>query len=92
METDLQISAKIPMDAMDTTNRLNVLDVDFLSISMEEALALMQQVIAHGEKESVSFINADCLNISCRDSEYRSILQSQRLVFAVWLARGWWQI
>ena len=62
------------MDAMDTTNKLTVLDVDFLSISMEEALALLQQVIARGEKESVSFINADCLNISCKDIEYLSLI------------------
>ena len=68
------------MDAMDTTNKLTVLDVDFLSISMEEALALLQQVIARGEKESVSFINADCLNISCKDIEYRNILHSQSIV------------
>jgi len=80
MESDLQISAKVPMDAMNTTNKLNVLDVDFMSISMEEALSLMQQVISRGEKESVSFINADCLNISCRDTEYRTILQSQSIV------------
>ena len=68
------------MGAMDTTNRLNVLDVDFLSISVEEALSLMQQVIARGEKESVSFINADCLNISCKDTAYRDILKSQSIV------------
>jgi len=68
------------MDVMDTTNKLNVLDVDFLSISMEDALALMQQVIDRGDKETVSFINADCLNISCKDNEYREILKSQNIV------------
>lgn len=47
---------------------------------MEEALSLMQQVMARGEKESVSFINADCLNISCKDDAYRNILQSQSIV------------
>ncbi len=68
------------MVAMDTTNKLNVLDVDFLSISMEEALLVLQRVIDSGGKETVSFINADCLNISCKDESYREILQSQDIV------------
>lgn len=71
---------KISMDTMDSTNKLNVLDVDFLSISMEEALAVLQHVIDSGDKETVSFINADCLNISCKDQDYRAILQSQNIV------------
>ncbi len=68
------------MAAMDTANKLTVLDVDFLSISMEEALALIEQVIASGDKQCVSFINADCLNISCKDEVYRNILNSQSFV------------
>ena len=68
------------MDVMDTAKKLNVLDVDFLSISMDEAVSLLQQVIDSGQKESVSFINADCLNISCKDAGYRAILQSQNIV------------
>lgn len=77
----MRLSVKMPMDVMDTTSKLNVLDVDFLSISMEEALSMLQQVIDSGQKETVSFINADCLNISCTDESYRSILQSQDIVF-----------
>ncbi len=76
----LEILEKVPFDTMDSTNKFNVLDIDFLSISREEALSLLQQVIDRGEKESVSFINADCLNISCKDEEYRAILQSQKIV------------
>ena len=71
------------MDVMDTAKKLNVLDVDFLSISMDEAVSLLQQVIDSGQKESVSFINADCLNISCKDAGYRAILQSQNIVLSL---------
>jgi len=53
---------------------------NFLSISMAEALALLEQVISSGQKESVSFINADCLNITRRDDEYLNILKSQDIV------------
>lgn len=65
---------------MNATDRLTLLNVGFLSISMEEALRLISGVIKNDEKESVSFINADCLNISSKDAEYRNILNSQSLV------------
>ena len=65
---------------MSSSNRLVLLDVGFLSISMEEALRLISGVIRDNSKECVSFINADCLNISSKDEEYRSILSSQSLV------------
>ncbi len=65
---------------MDAASRLTLLDVEFLSISMEEALHLIGGVIKENSKECVSFINADCLNISSKDEEYRSILNSQSLV------------
>lgn len=65
---------------MDSRNLLNVLDVDFLSISMDEALAIMDRVVLEQRKESVFFINADCLNISVKDPDYLRILNSQRIV------------
>lgn len=68
------------MVLMDQSNQLNVLDVGFLSISMDDALSLVSGVVKADGKECVSFINADCLNISSGDHEYRSILNSQRIV------------
>ena len=65
---------------MDRSNQLNVLDVGFLSISMDEVLSIISDVVKTGRKESVSFINADCLNISSKDEQYRSILNSQTIV------------
>lgn len=65
---------------MHHANRLTLLDVGFLSISMDEALALIRGVVEADGKESVSFINADCLNISATDEHYRSILNSQSIV------------
>ncbi len=67
-------------ESMDQANKLTLLDVGFLSISMAEALSLIRGVIREDGKESVSFINADCLNISSKDEEYRSILNSQSIV------------
>ena len=67
-------------ESMDQANKLTLLDVGFLSISMAEALSLIRGVISEDGKESVSFINADCLNISSKDEEYRTILNSQSIV------------
>lgn len=82
-QSDFQTSSQRftgTMSLMGRTSQLNVLDVNFLSISMDEALGLMSDVIDSGNKECVYFINADCLNISSKDEEYRSILNSQTLV------------
>lgn len=65
---------------MQDLRRLVVLDVGFLSISVEKTLELFEQVISSGGKESVSFINADCINISYHDAGYRDILNNQSLV------------
>lgn len=47
---------------------------------MQEALSLLEQVIVSGGKQCIYFINADCLNISCKDTEYRDILNAQDIV------------
>lgn len=77
------VASSLPAGAigpMDRSKQLNVLDVGFLSISMDDALGMLADVVQSGEKESVYFINADCLNISSKDDEYRSILNSQTIV------------
>ncbi len=59
---------------------INVLDVRFLNITMDQALGLLEHTISSGQREAVSFINADCLNISVHDEEYRALLNSQYIV------------
>lgn len=77
----MSVKATETMIQTDNNNsRLNVLDVGFLSISMDEALSLVSGVVKAGHKECVSFINADCLNITFKDKEYRAILNSQSIV------------
>lgn len=68
------------VSSMPDHQEISVLDVRFLNISMDRALALLENTIISGGKEAVSFINADCLNISVRDSEYRKLLNSQNIV------------
>jgi N-acetylglucosaminyldiphosphoundecaprenol N-acetyl-beta-D-mannosaminyltransferase len=59
---------------------ISVLDVRFLNITMDQALALLDDTVSNGRKEAVSFINADCLNISVHDTEYRELLNTQNIV------------
>lgn len=65
---------------MHELRKLVVLDVGFISTSLEKALSMFEEVISRGGKERVSFINADCVNISYTDSQYKEILNSQSLV------------
>jgi len=68
------------MSGMHSSSKLNVLDVGFLSVSMQSALDRIDSVISEGGKSCVFFINADCLNISCSDTHYQEILNAQEMV------------
>lgn len=68
------------VSSMPDHQEINVLDVRFLNISMDQALTLLENTIISGDKEAVSFINADCLNISVHDSDYRDLLNGQNIV------------
>ena len=68
------------VNSMPDHQEISVLDVRFLNITMDQALALLADIISSGRKEAVSFINADCLNISVHDTEYRELLNSQSIV------------
>ena len=80
LEYGRRVSVNLSMATMETASKLNVLDVDFLSLSIADALKLLEDVIGSGGKQCVSFINADCLNISCKDETYRNILNAQDIV------------
>jgi len=68
------------VNSMPDHQEISVLDVRFLNITMDQTLALLEDTISSGNKEAVSFINADCLNISIHDAEYRQLLNSQNIV------------
>jgi len=61
-----------------------LLDVPIDNVTMEEALDMvMEQTAAHeGATHELLFVNAHCINVSCRDEAYRKILQGAEAVFA----------
>jgi len=56
--------------------------VPILNVTMEQALDLIGGCIAAGERRSVFFLNAHCINVSAGDAAYRSLLlREDALVF-----------
>jgi len=53
------------------------------NVTMDEALPLIAQWVQDGSKQSVFFVNADCMNISAKDEGYRDCLTANdTVVFA----------
>ena len=61
--------------------KVNILDIPFDNISLPEAVDQIFEAVSLRERKLISFINAHCLNISCKDPEYKKILQENDHVF-----------
>lgn len=61
--------------------QVDLLGVHFYNIDMKQALGMIDERISSNMTENVFFINADCLNKTVSDPEYKQILQSTDLVF-----------
>jgi exopolysaccharide biosynthesis WecB/TagA/CpsF family protein len=57
--------------------------VPILNVSMEEALGMIERAVRDGERRSIYFVNADCMNITARDPDYhRTLARSDAWIFA----------
>lgn len=65
------------------TETLRVLDVDVADMTMDEALAMIEQLLDRGagRAHSIYFVNAHTLNLACDDSEFRRVLGRASYVF-----------
>ncbi|MEM9454159.1 MAG: WecB/TagA/CpsF family glycosyltransferase [Myxococcota bacterium] len=61
---------------------LNVCGLPVDNVTMADALRLLEERLATRTRTQLMFLNADCVNISHRDPEYRRTLQQADLVFA----------
>ena len=72
---------------MDT---IQIFDVSIANLRSANAISLIDEAVKAGTNTRVFFVNADCLNISVRDDEYRSILNEAEYVFGdgsgIWIA------
>ena len=63
------------------SHRPAILGVPFSNCTKEEALSQLEELVATarrtGRAAFAAFINAHCLNIACRDGEYRDILRKE---------------
>lgn len=68
---------------MTVVKRLSVLDVPVTDASMDEALALLDAMVASEppRSHSVYFVNAHTLNVAWEDAEYRNVLKRADRVF-----------
>ncbi len=63
-------------------DRINLLGIPVDNLTMEEAIEAILRKATGAEPSQVCFVNADCLNIACRDADYRRILQGCGFVLA----------
>ncbi len=80
---------------MGTGSRDATVDILGVQVSCVDLETLIDQAILWAEAEgahTISYVNAHCLNTSCRDPEYRQLLNETDLVYAdgvgvVWASR-----
>ena len=61
--------------------RTTILDVTFLNIGWQEALALIDDAVRGDRKRNLFFVNAHCLNLASTDEEFRAIVNAADYVF-----------
>jgi N-acetylglucosaminyldiphosphoundecaprenol N-acetyl-beta-D-mannosaminyltransferase len=61
---------------------INFLGVRIDNLTMAEASDKIVLLAKSAEPSQVAFVNADCVNISCKDDSYRSVLTQSKLVLA----------
>jgi exopolysaccharide biosynthesis WecB/TagA/CpsF family protein len=68
-------------DERDSNNDVTLFGMQVANISMGSALDWISQRVRNRQKTLLNFVNAHCLNTSCKNAEYRRVLkQSSRLL------------
>jgi N-acetylglucosaminyldiphosphoundecaprenol N-acetyl-beta-D-mannosaminyltransferase len=62
--------------------QIRLFDIEIDNVTMEQAVAAIVDRLKGETAAQVSFVNADCVNIACRNREYLETLQQSDLVFA----------
>jgi N-acetylglucosaminyldiphosphoundecaprenol N-acetyl-beta-D-mannosaminyltransferase len=62
--------------------RINLFDIAIDNVTLDQAVETIVQRLDGETATQVSFVNADCVNIACRNREYLKALQQSDLVFA----------
>lgn len=70
------------MDITGVKTKEYVCGLFYNNIQREELMANINHIFHRKKKGSIYFLNADCVNKSCKDQEYRRILRNSSLVLA----------
>ena len=71
-----------PAEDATTSVALSVLGVPVTDMSMDAALATLEQMLAHaGKSNAVFFVNAHTLNLACDEPRFGDVLRSAERVF-----------
>ncbi|MEA2012944.1 MAG: WecB/TagA/CpsF family glycosyltransferase [Verrucomicrobiota bacterium] len=62
-------------------DKINLFDLHFLNVTMENAVELIKMTIQQNKKKMICFVNPDCLNKIFSDKEYFDILNTADHVF-----------
>ncbi len=66
----------------ETSNRIRMLEIPINNLTMGEVLEVLLQSMRGKTAQQICFINADCMNIACRDEAYFGMLKMADYVFA----------
>jgi N-acetylglucosaminyldiphosphoundecaprenol N-acetyl-beta-D-mannosaminyltransferase len=64
------------------TPRISLFDIAIDNVTLERAVETIVERLDGETATQVSFVNADCVNVACRNPEYLEALQESDLVFA----------
>jgi N-acetylglucosaminyldiphosphoundecaprenol N-acetyl-beta-D-mannosaminyltransferase len=62
--------------------RIKLFDIEIDNVTLQEAVEVILDRLDGDTPTQISFVNADCVNIACRNAEYLEALQQSDLVFA----------
>ena len=65
-----------------TSNNVVILGVPINNFTMAEALDYIMESLNSNESRQVCFVNADCVNVACRDAGYLEVLKMADLCLA----------
>lgn len=64
------------------SDRITILGVPIRNLSMNESIEAIVQAAQGDHPVQLCFVNADCVNIACRDRRYRALLQKNDFTLA----------
>ena len=62
--------------------RIEMMGIGFNNLTMEEAVAGIVGLARNPHPVQLCFVNADCVNIACRDADYKNLLANSAIVLA----------